>query len=207
MEAVNKSLDYESLVRNLMRKVPEINAVAIIKGQNEIVYSTENWNICADIQNLCSSWDSMKASFIVVFGIKFTMLQCEIDIMVATSLQEKGHIVGCKDAERRIITYITPEGDTKAAIIEISRILAEMSSKESRADQHIQSDSTHPTTEQRNIPLVNPQLKNEIEQFNKWIKSPKGFQGYINYYLQQNNARIISELARIYNELRKICGV
>ena len=204
---VNMPLDYKSLVWNLMQLVPEILTVAIVERQNEIAYSTDNWNISADIQNVCSSWDSMKAPFVVVSEVKYTMLQCEIDIMVATSLQEKGHIVGCKDRERRIITCITPEGDTKAAIIEISRTLAEMSSTESHADKHDQFNSTHPTIGQRKIPLVDPQLKNEIEQFNKWIKSPQGFQGYINYYLQQNNTRIISELSKIYYELRKIFGV
>ena len=204
---VNMPLDYKSLVWNLMQLVPEILTVAIVERQNEIAYSTDNWNISADIQNVCSSWDSMKAPFVVVSGKKYTMLQCEIDIMVATSLQEKGYIVGCKDKERRIITYITPEGDTKAAIIEISRTLAEMSSKESPADQHDQPVSTHPITEQKKISIIDPQLKNEIELFNDWIKKPDGLQSYINYYLQQNNSHIISELARIYNKLKTIFGV
>ena len=40
-----------------------------------------------------------------------------------------------------------------------------------------------------------------------WIKDAEGLAGYISYYLQQNNAQIISELSKIYAELRQIFGV
>ena len=56
-------------------------------------------------------------------------------------------------------------------------------------------------------PTVDPQLKGEIQSFLDWIKDSEGLAGYINYYLQQNNAQIISELSKIYNELRQIFGV
>ena len=54
---------------------------------------------------------------------------------------------------------------------------------------------------------VDPQLKGEIQAFLDWIKDSEGLSGYINYYLQQNNAQIISELSKIYAELRQIFGV
>ncbi|KKM84819.1 hypothetical protein LCGC14_1295270, partial [marine sediment metagenome] len=54
---------------------------------------------------------------------------------------------------------------------------------------------------------VDPQLKGEIKAFLDWIKDAEGLVGYINYYLQQNNAQIISELSKIYGELRQIFGV
>ena len=54
---------------------------------------------------------------------------------------------------------------------------------------------------------VDPQLQGEIKAFLDWIKDGEGLAGYVNYYLQENNAQIISELSKIYNELRQIFGV
>ena len=53
----------------------------------------------------------------MVSGVKYTILECEIDSLVATSMKGEGHIVACKDEERKIITYLEPNGDRKAAII------------------------------------------------------------------------------------------
>ena len=187
---VHISIDYENLVKNLMEIFPSIYAVAIIEIEkdNEIAYSTENWEISADVKDVCSSWDSMDAPYIIISGIKYTMLECEIDNMVATSIQGKGHIVGCKDDERRIITYVEPNGDIKAAIVEISRTLAKISPK--KPDM----DTAH----------VDPKLKSEIENFLGWINNPYGLQSLIKYNLQKNNSQIISELAKIYDELVRI---
>ena len=53
----------------------------------------------------------------------------------------------------------------------------------------------------------NSQLKGEVQSFLQWIKDSEGLSGYINYYLQQNNTTIISELSKIYSELRQIFGI
>ena len=54
---------------------------------------------------------------------------------------------------------------------------------------------------------VDPQLKGEIQALLDWIKDSEGLAGYIQYYLDQNNNQIISEMAKIYAELRQIFGV
>jgi len=54
---------------------------------------------------------------------------------------------------------------------------------------------------------IDPRLKGEVQSFLEWIKDSEGLSGYINYYLQQNNTTIISELSKIYADLRKIFGV
>ena len=54
---------------------------------------------------------------------------------------------------------------------------------------------------------VDPQLQEEIKAFLDWIKDSEGLVGYIHYHLQQNSTQIISELAKIYGELRQIFGV
>lgn len=185
MELVEYPADYESLVSNLLEIMPSIYAVAIIEENNEIVYSTDNWDISTDIENVCLCWDYMNAPIINISGVKYTILECETDSMVATSIQGQGHIVGCKDNERRIITYIEPNGDRKAAIVEISRILANMNSRTPYMEE----------------PYLNPELKRDIKNFLDWIKNPYGLSTYIKYYLQKNNTHVISELAKIYGDL------
>ena len=103
MELVKNPDDYERVVNNLLEIMPSIYAVAIIEENNEIVYSTDNWDISTDVENVCLCWDYMNAPIIYVSGVKYTILECEIDSMVATSIQGQGHIVGCKDNERSII--------------------------------------------------------------------------------------------------------
>lgn len=192
VEVIKVPLDYESLVYNVLQYVPSIYSVAIVESEDNIVYSTNNWDISEDIQHISSCWNSMKAPFIIVNGIKYTILECEIDSLVATSVIGKGHIVGVKDEERKIITYVAPEGDRKAAIVELSRILRDLSSKKPYMDPNIQFDE------------IDQHLKNDIIEFLNWIKNPDGFHSYIKYYLQQNDAQVISKLAKIYSELIQI---
>ncbi len=185
MELIKKPVNFESLGNALIQIMPSIYAIVIIDKNNKIIYSTDNWDISTDIENICSIWDNKNAPFIIISGIKYTMLECEFDSMVATSVRGQGHIVCCKDDERRIITYVEPNGNIKAAIIEISRILAKMSSKKPYMKE------SH----------VDPELKEEIEDFLEWMKNPYGLVSYIRYYLQKDNKRVISKLAKIYEEL------
>lgn len=207
MEVVKMPLDYDTLVNNLIEDIPSIYAVAIVEGENDIVYSTDNWDISTDIAHICSSWNSVRAPFIMVSGVKYTMLECEIDSIVATSIRGEGHIVAVKDEERKIITYVEPNGDRKAAIVELSRVLRAMSSKKPHMDPNAQFDKVYIESGTRGADYVDPQLKSEIEEFLNWIKNPNGLLCYINYYLQQNNAQMISELAKIYAELIKTIEV
>ena len=190
MELVKIPIDYESFSNSLMETMPSIYAVAIIENDNEIVYSTNNWEISYEIESICSSWDNMNASSIMVSGIKYTMLECEIDSIVATSLQGQGHIVGCKDEERRIITYVEPHGDIKAAIVEISRLLAKLCST-----RNLSKMKTN----------MGPEIKRDIEQFLEWINNPYGLYSYIKFNIEKDNTHVISELAKIYKKLLEIC--
>ena len=207
MEVVKRPLDYEALINDLMHIAPFIYAVAIVEEENNIVYSTDNWDISADIAHICTSWNSLRAPFIMVSGVKYTILECEIDSMVATSIHGKGHIVGVKDEERKIISYVEPDGDRKAAIVELSKILRSMSSNKPYMDANAQFDTVYTVSGTNGADYVDPQLKSEITQFLNWVKNQNGLQSYINYYLQQNNLQMISELAKIYAELIKICEV
>ena len=196
----------ETVVYNLMQKDPSIIAVAVLQGNN-VIYSTDNWDISADIGKVVSSWNSMNAQFIMISGVKYSILQCTTERLVATSIRGEGHILGSKDEEHKIVVYLEPEGEPMGATMDTARALAELSSKSNYLDEDAQLGMSMGGTVSTATVNIDPQLKGEIQSFLDWIKDNEGLSGYINYYLQQNNTQIISQLSKIYTELRQIFGV
>jgi hypothetical protein len=126
---IKMQVDYSNMVGNLKQSEPDIEAVAIIEGRDNLVYSTENWDIREDIGKVVSIWDSMYGQAINVAGKKYSILQSTIERLVATSLQG-GHIVGAKDEERKIIARVRAEGNMLTAYMATARTLKLVSSKE-----------------------------------------------------------------------------
>lgn len=199
-------VDPQTAVYNLMQADPHIIAAAVLTGKSEIIYSTDNWDISADIGRVVSSWIGQNAQFIMVSGVKYSILQCEQERLVATSIRGEGSIVAAKDDEYKLIVYLEPDGYAPGAVMDVQRSLSSMSAKTTYLQSGTQIEKTLPAAASA-TPSVDPQLKGEIEAFLEWIKDADGLSGYINYYLQQNNAQIITELSKIYNELRQIFGV
>jgi hypothetical protein len=209
-------VDPATAVYNLMQSDPNIIAAAVIKGK-QVIYSTDNWDISGDVDRLVSSWIGQNAQFIMVSGVKYSILQMETERLVAISLKGEGSICAAKDDEHKLICYLQPDGDARGAIMDVQRTVGTMSTQGPYMDKSAQmgqkvtqmggAASTGTTSSAVAGPSVDPQLKGEIQSFLDWIKDSEGLAGYINYYLQQNNAQIISELSKIYNELRQIFGV
>ncbi|MHA2366859.1 MAG: hypothetical protein ACXAC7_23105 [Candidatus Hodarchaeales archaeon] len=201
------SVDPATAIYNLMQSEPTIIAAVVLRG-SEIVYSTDNWDVSADMSRVVSSWASMNAQFVMISGVKYSLLQCTSERLVATSIRGEGHIVGAKDEEHKVLAYVEPDGPMNAAYMETARILRSMSSTGSYIDPNAQLGQKGQTAGPASAtPSIDPQLKGEIQAFLDWIKDSDGLSGYINYYLQQNNAQIISSLSSIYAELRRIFGV
>jgi hypothetical protein len=196
----------ETAVYNLMQKDPSIIAAAVLQGNN-ILYSTDNWDISADVGKVVSSWNSMNAQFIIISGVKYSILQCTTERLVATSIRGEGHIIGSKDEEHKIIVYLEPDGEPMGATMDTARALGELSSKSNYIDESAQLGKSMGGSVSTASANIDPQLKGEIQSFLEWIKDNEGLSGYINYYLQQNNTQIISQLSKIYTELRQIFGV
>ena len=199
--------DPQTAVYSLMQKDPSIIAAAVVQGNDNILFSTDNWDISPDVSRVISSWNSMNAQFVMISGVKYSILQCTSERLVATSIRGEGHIIGAKDEEHKLIVYLEPDGEPMGATMDTARALSEMSSKSTYVDQNAQFGSDMGASSPINAPSIDPQLKGEIQSFLDWIKDSEGLSGYINYYLQQNNAQIISELSKIYTELRQIFGV
>lgn len=204
-------VDPETAVYDLMQKDPNIIATAVIEGKSDIIYSTDNWDISPDLGRVLSSWRGQNAQFIKISGVKYSMLQCTSERMAATSIKGEGSIVAAKDEEHKIIAYVSPEGDMRGAMMDTARALGEMSSQ----GPYIEDDSQLGEKAQKmggassggGGANIDPELKGEIQSFLDWIKDSEGLSGYIEYYLQQNDAQIISRLSEIYSKLRQIFGV
>ncbi len=209
-------LDPQTAVYNLMQADPHIIAVAVLKGK-EIIYTTDNWDISADIDRIVSSWIGQNAQFVMISGVKYSILQMEAERLVAMSFKGDGYIVAAKDDEHKLIAYMDPDGYAPGAVMDVQKIIGVISSKTPYLDSNAQvgqtgaqmagAASTGAISSYDAGPIIDPQLKGEIQSFLDWIKDSEGLAGYINYYLQQNNAQIISELTKIYNDLRQIFGV
>ena len=209
-------VDPQTAVYNLMQNEPHIIAAAVLKGK-EIIYTTDNWDISADVDRVVSSWIGQNAQFIMVSGVKYSILQMEGERLVAMSFKGDGYIVAAKDDEHNLIAYMDPDGYAVGAVMDAQKIIGTMSSKTPYLDSSAQlggeqtqvggAASTGAAPSVGTSSSVDPQLKGEIQSFLDWIKDSEGLAGYINYYLQENNSKIISELSKIYNELRQIFGV
>ena len=199
--------DPATVVYNLIQKDPSIIAAAVVQGRDNILYSTDNWDISSDVGKVISSWNSMNAQFVMLSGVKYSVLQCTSERLVATSIRGEGHIIGAKDEEHKILIYLEPDGEPMGATMDTARAVSELSSQQSYIEPNSQLGTTSGNIQPSVGANIDPQLKGEVQSFLEWIKDSEGLSGYINYYLQQNNTSIISELSKIYSELRQIFGV
>ena len=208
-------VDPETAIYNLMQRDPSIIAAAVIDPMNNIVYTTDNWDISPDIGRVMSGWNSLNAQFIMISGVKYSMLAQTPEGFTATSIRGEGHIVGAKDDERRIIAYLEPDGNLLGAQMDVQRAIGDMSTKGTYLEDGAQlgqktqqmGGTASAGGDVAGGSSLNPQLKGEIQAFLDWIKDSEGLAGYIKYYIDQNNTPIISALAQIYSELRQIFGV
>ncbi len=122
--ALNKLIESES----------KTISAAIIKGDREIEYSTENWNISDNIDEIVSVWNLMKHTSLTISGIKYVIIQCTPERLIGIDPIKKGRILGFKDEERKIICKIAPDGLMRLGMMEASRTLSILSSKKPYMD-------------------------------------------------------------------------
>jgi len=206
-------VDYETAVNNLFSNYPDAIAAAIIDGGGNIVYSTSNWDIKDDKDKLLNSWKSGNAQFVMLQGVKYSILQCVPERLIATNFSKQGHLIGAStpDQQYKMIVYISPDaqGWQHVAYPMVARAVAMLVGASSISETA--SINVNAKQNSYNSQIVNssgtnvdPVLKAEIESFLQWIRDPQGLAGYIEYYLSQNNYDIIQKLASVYNDFRRI---
>jgi len=210
-------VDPSAVIQSLIEFYPDCLAAAIFNASGQIEFQTSNWDISADVQRLLQSWKSGSAQFVNVQGIKYSMLQCTPERLIATNFGKQGHLVGATtpDISHYVVGYINPNAEAwnHAAYPAVARAAAMLAggSAISQAGSFeggggggggaAMSQGGAPAPQKA---AIDPALKAEIEGFLQWIRDPQGLQGYIAYFLQANDYNVIQKLAAVYNEFRRI---
>lgn len=120
---------YISILNKYIKPDSKIISTAIIEDENKIVYSSDNWDISSDIENINTTWRNLDERYITISGIKYIILQISTERLVASTLDKKGSVIGFKEEERKIICKIEPEGQIHLGLMEASRTLGKLRSK------------------------------------------------------------------------------
>ncbi|MFX0018424.1 MAG: helix-turn-helix domain-containing protein [Promethearchaeota archaeon] len=113
-----------------------IISTIIIEGNSKIVYSSDNWDITDDLEEINSLWDSQELGELLIDKIKYKIIQVSYERLVAMNLEKRGSIIGFKDDERRIICRIEPGDTILLGLMDASRTLGELRKKDPYLDPH-----------------------------------------------------------------------
>ena len=80
--------DLISKIDNKIKEDPEILAAAIIEGEKNILYSTEDWDISNDLDFINSVWGKTEKRYLYLSGNKYTILQNTVDRLIAVSFDK-----------------------------------------------------------------------------------------------------------------------
>ncbi|MHA1436990.1 MAG: helix-turn-helix domain-containing protein [Promethearchaeota archaeon] len=124
MEKISTALD-----KNI-KSESKIISIAVIEGDNNVVYSTDNWDISKDVEKINLIWRELKRGRISINGVEYVILQCTPERIVAINLKKQGSFIGFKDEERKIICRLGSDGLINFGLTDAARILCELRSKE-----------------------------------------------------------------------------
>ncbi|MBA7655416.1 hypothetical protein ES703_63320 [subsurface metagenome] len=158
------TVDYEQAVKDLKTE-SDIKSVAIIEGKYKIVYSTEDWDISEDIRKLVGIWDSMHGKSLTLSDKKYSILQSTPERLVATSIKGKGHILGAKDDERKVIVYAKPKGNMLTAYTAAAKALKVMSSKKPYMDEKTELGKMEQFPPEWDTPRLREQMMKGLIEF------------------------------------------
>ncbi|MFX1574598.1 MAG: hypothetical protein ACFFB0_17795 [Promethearchaeota archaeon] len=215
---------FKSVVSKLQKHYPDASDVAIIDKKGKVLYSTSKWDVKNDIKAVLASWVSGNAQFVVLNGIRYSILQMEPERFIGTNRKKKGHLIGAStpDGDKYMVAHIRPKakGWFHMAYPAVARAAAMLKkgSKSEFIETKVELASeanrgmAYETSSRQAVPgyqaaassTVDPYLKAELEGFLQWINDPHGLAGYISYALQQNDQYKISKLAELYNELYRL---
>ena len=209
--------NFKSVINKLQKHYPDATDVVIVSNKGKVLFSTNKWDVKKDINDVLASWSSNTAQFVVLNGIRYSILQMEPERFIGTNRQKKGHLIGAAspDGDKYILAHIRPKakGWFHMAYPAVARAAAMLkkgseskfieSEVETKKEEVIESSTGQVAAYQvaPPQPSIDPYLKAEIEGFLQWINNPQGLLGYISQILQQNDQYRISKLAELYNEL------
>ncbi|MHA1785581.1 MAG: hypothetical protein ACTSX4_03695 [Candidatus Helarchaeota archaeon] len=117
---------FEEAINKLFEVNKTITAVTVMDGSGNVLYQTSNWDITADIISTLNAWRKQEHS-IIIQGIKYSILQCTKERLVATNVMGQGHIVSANAKDQYItLAYVTPDGGAGVAYMDVARVNDEL---------------------------------------------------------------------------------
>jgi DNA-binding MarR family transcriptional regulator len=118
---------------------PEVKmmSIAIIEGENNIIYSTENWDISKDINNLNTVWNKLKSGRFIISGVEHIVIQVTQERLVAVTPEQKWTLLGFKDDKRKFLCRLDPKGPNDQMIFglnDAAKTLIELRTEEPYMD-------------------------------------------------------------------------
>ncbi|MHA2034892.1 MAG: helix-turn-helix domain-containing protein [Promethearchaeota archaeon] len=121
-------------IEDILKSEPEIISIAVIEGENNVVFSSDNWDTDNDIERITTTWQELKSKRVVISEIEYIIIQSTPERFIAINMEIGGSIIGLKDEERRIICKLDVEGSLFLGLKEASQELRKRSSKEPYMD-------------------------------------------------------------------------
>ena len=113
--------EYEKAVNKLFEANGTVTAVTVMDGSGSVLYQTSNWDITADIITCLNAWRKQEHS-IIIQGIKYSILQCTVERLVATNVMGQGHVVASNQKDKVItLAYVSPDGGAGVAYMDVAR--------------------------------------------------------------------------------------
>ncbi len=113
--------EFENAVDKLFDANATVTAVTVMDGSGSVLYQTSNWDITADIITCLNAWRKQEHS-IIIQGIKYSILQCTVERLVATNVMGQGHIVAANQKDKVItLAYVSPDGGAGVAYMDVAR--------------------------------------------------------------------------------------
>jgi hypothetical protein len=205
-------IQFEAIMTELFNLGIVIAGVVSNKN-NDIVYCSSNWSVERnDLANVIKGWQA-RSQFVNFQGIKYSMLLQQQEYFSGINYKEKTWLIGAaspeENGQRYYVVGFAPAGVAgNNAYVDVARAANKMKESGSYKDPNAKLGKYEdkPAAGAPAGAGVDPALKQQVDEFVKWIKDPNGLSGYISYYLQSNDPNILSKMAKAYNDFRQVFG-
>lgn len=170
-------VDYKNIFKTLQKSYEYVDKILVLKDNGKIEYASENWDVKEDIKGFLTKWAGGNAQFVVMDGVKYSILQMEPERFVGTNRHKKGHLIGATSAERDkyLIAHIEDKakGWMHAAYPTVARAAAALN--DSSKLTHLDSSKTGKKSGKKNKETKKAlkQIEKLKDKFEKKLKKDK----------------------------------
>jgi DNA-binding MarR family transcriptional regulator len=126
-----------SVIDENLKSDEDINAIIVIEGDHNIIYTTENWDLSRDLDHINEVWGVEEQRELYLSDDKYSVLQNSNELLVAIKVERdktnkaipKERIIGFKDSKRKIIIRSLKDIYLPMLIPRVARVLTEISDK------------------------------------------------------------------------------